>query len=66
MANRDPGAWEVIAPVPSSAPAAPSEHYKLGKPTATWTYRDAAGAELGRAPARTVPLFPGVSAPISK
>ena len=32
MGNRDPGAWEVIAPVPGDAPAAPTEHFKLGRP----------------------------------
>ena len=47
MGNRDPGAWEVLAPVPADAPAAPRAHYKLGKPTGTWTYRDASGAVLG-------------------
>jgi putative DNA primase/helicase len=40
-------AWELVAPVPADAPPPPSEHFKLGKPTARWTYTDAAGAVLG-------------------
>ena len=47
MGDRDRGAWQVLAPVPAGAPAPPREHYKLGKPAGTWTYRDAAGDELG-------------------
>ncbi len=39
--------WILVAPVPADAPAPPSEHFKLGKPTATWTYSDATGAVLG-------------------
>ena len=39
--------WTPVAPVPADAPAPPSEHFKLGKPSATWCYRDAAGAVLG-------------------
>ncbi|MCH7793914.1 MAG: ATP-binding protein, partial [Proteobacteria bacterium] len=34
-------------PVPNDAPAAPREHFKLGIPAETWTYRDASGALLG-------------------
>ena len=41
------GAWQLVAPVPADAPLPPLEHFKLGKPTATWTYTDAAGAVLG-------------------
>ncbi len=48
MADRDPGAWQVIAPVPGDVPAPPAAHFKLGQPTGTWIYRDAVGAELGR------------------
>ena len=48
MGDRGPGGWEVIAPVPADAPVAPAEHFKLGRPTATWTYRNAASDELGR------------------
>jgi len=36
-----------IRPVPPHAPEPPGRHYKQGKPSATWTYRDAAGAVLG-------------------
>ncbi|MDR3420129.1 MAG: ATP-binding protein [Xanthobacteraceae bacterium] len=34
-------------PVPPDAPIPPAEHFKLGKPSATWTYTAAAGAVLG-------------------
>jgi hypothetical protein len=39
--------WIPVMPVPADAPAPPSKHFKLGKPSATWCYRDAAGAVLG-------------------
>ncbi len=42
----EPG-WEVIAPVPGDAPAAPTEHPTRGTPSATWAYRDRDGALLG-------------------
>lgn len=41
--------WVSTMPVPSGAPAAPGSHFKLGKPTQRWTYRDAAGELLGYA-----------------
>lgn len=40
-------AWTIVVPVPAGAPAPPAEHFKLVKPTARWTYTDAAGAVLG-------------------
>ena len=39
-------AWDIVTPVPPDAPPLP-KHYKLGAPTATWTYRNAGGAVLG-------------------
>ena len=39
--------WISVVPVPAVAPPLPSEHFELGKPSATWTYTDAAGAVLG-------------------
>ncbi len=39
--------WRLVAPVPPDAPAAPDRHPKLGKPSARWEYRDAAGELLG-------------------
>jgi energy-coupling factor transporter ATP-binding protein EcfA2 len=39
--------FDAIMPVPADAPARPLEHPRLGKPTKTWTYHDAAGAVLG-------------------
>ncbi len=47
MGDRDPGAWAVLTPVPADTPGAPTEHYKLGKPAAIWTYRAAGAAVLG-------------------
>ena len=47
MGNRDPGGWQVITPVPTDAPPAPKVHFKLGKPSGVWVYRDGAGAVLG-------------------
>jgi putative DNA primase/helicase len=38
---------EVVVPIPADAPATPAEHFELGKSTATWPYRDAAGGALG-------------------
>ncbi len=43
----DPASWSPVLPVPADAPAPPAAHYKLGAPTATWTYRDADGRVLG-------------------
>lgn len=47
MGDRDPGAWQVVAPAPADAPTAPIEHVKLGRPAGTWTYQDANGDVLG-------------------
>ena len=47
MGDRDPGAWQVVAPAPTDAPTAPTEHFKLGRPAGTWTYQDANGDVLG-------------------
>jgi hypothetical protein len=40
-------AWAIVAPVPNESPPAPTEHFKLGKPCARWTYTDVAGSVLG-------------------
>ena len=45
--NNDRPFRRCIVPVPPEAPAAPERHPKLGKPSATWTYRDQEGAILG-------------------
>jgi len=37
---------ELVSPVPTDAPDVPATHARLGRPTATWTYRDASGAVL--------------------
>jgi hypothetical protein len=37
----------VVMPVPDGAPSPPAEHPTLGKPTATWCYRDAEDGVLG-------------------
>ena len=37
----------IVLPVPADAPKPPSEHFKLGKPSARWIYTDAAGKVLG-------------------
>ena len=39
--------WVPVMPVPDDAQPPPAEHFKLGKPTATWRYTDAAGGVLG-------------------
>lgn len=38
--------WTSITPVPDAAPPPPKAHYKRGKPTHVWTYRDAQGGVL--------------------
>jgi hypothetical protein len=43
----DKPAWVLILPVPENAPAPPTAHPRLGKPSRTWCYRDAAGGVLG-------------------
>jgi putative DNA primase/helicase len=40
-------AWSIVAPVPADASAPPAEHFKLGRPSARWTYTTADGAVLG-------------------
>jgi len=37
---------ELVSPVPADAAAMPLVHSKWGKPSATWTYRDASGETL--------------------
>ena len=37
---------ELVLPVPADAPPMPEAHFALGRPTARWKYRDAAGAVL--------------------
>ena len=39
--------WIPVMPVPDDAPPPPAEHFKLGKPAATWRYTDMAGGVLG-------------------
>lgn len=39
--------WTSVAPVPSDAPAVPSAHPTLGKPSKIWPYRTAEGKLLG-------------------
>ncbi len=43
-AAKDEG--ECVMPVPLDAPPRPGSHSKLGKPSATWTYRNAGGEPL--------------------
>jgi hypothetical protein len=45
-ANAKPN-WVSVVPVPADAPPPPAEHFKLGKPIATWTYTDPTRAVLG-------------------
>ncbi len=39
--------WTVLTPVPKNAPAAPVAHFKRGKPSAAYPYRDPRGGLLG-------------------
>lgn len=39
--------WKPILPAPDDAPAPPVAHIKRGKPSLSWTYRDAEGRVLG-------------------
>jgi len=39
--------WTPIHPVPADAPTPEFRHHKHGRPSATWTYRDASGAVIG-------------------
>ncbi|MDA8092330.1 MAG: VapE family protein [Betaproteobacteria bacterium] len=39
--------WRVLSPVPTDAPEPPRAHVVRGRPQATWSYRDGAGALLG-------------------
>ncbi len=39
--------WRPILPVPADAPPPPVAHIKRGKPSRTWTYRNAEGRVLG-------------------
>src|SRR5271166_3296170 len=48
VAARAPEDDELVSPVPADAPPPPTRHFGHGEPTATWTYRDASGAELCR------------------
>jgi len=43
-AKRDLGDW--VSPIPRDAPAALTSHHAHGKPSAVWTYTDAAGGAL--------------------
>lgn len=40
------GGWIAVVPVPSNAPPPPGAHYKHGRPSRRWVYRDAKGAVL--------------------
>jgi len=39
--------WKMIAPVPADAPPPFEKHFKLGKPSGRWTYKDRAGQVIG-------------------
>lgn len=39
--------WTPVAPMPLNVPPPPTEHPKLSRPTATWTYHGADGGVLG-------------------
>jgi putative DNA primase/helicase len=39
--------WTIVMPVPSDAPSPPVEHFKLGKPSARWTYLNSTASILG-------------------
>jgi len=41
--------WTAILPTPADTPAPAFEHYRHGKPSATWAYRDRDGNTLGHA-----------------
>lgn len=41
--------WTAILPTPADAPAPTFEHFRQGKPSATWAYRDRDGNTLGHA-----------------
>ena len=43
----DAPGWVVVMPAPADAPPPPRAHEFRGVPSATWAYRDAAGAVLG-------------------
>lgn len=47
--GKDTPSRSVAAAVPPDGPEPPGRNYNKGKPSATWTYRDAAGAVLGYA-----------------
>lgn len=38
--------WRPIVPIPDTAPTPPATHYRDGRPTAGWTYRNATGQAL--------------------
>ncbi|MGE3601009.1 MAG: hypothetical protein AB7N70_36310, partial [Dehalococcoidia bacterium] len=42
----DADGWRAIVPVPTDAGPPPDSHYRHGKPSRRWTYRDAAGGVL--------------------
>jgi len=46
VAAENPAA-ELVSPIPGDAPKRPAVHPKLGKPSAIWTYNDAAGEPIG-------------------
>ncbi len=39
--------WTAVVPVPADAPKPPASHHRLGKPIATWCYRNSKGELLG-------------------
>src|SRR5437764_7113455 len=47
--KRKPAMHLPVLPVPKDAPRPPTAHPTLGKPSMTWTYRNAASAILGYA-----------------
>lgn len=46
-AGADKAKRRAVMPIPADAPAPPASHASLGKPSRSWTYRDAAGAPIG-------------------
>jgi len=46
-ANAEKRDANLVMPVPADAPAPPATHTKLGRPTKSWPYKDAAGGVIG-------------------
>src|SRR5262249_53405052 len=46
-ANAEKRDANLVMPIPADAPAPPATHPKLGRPTKSWPYKDAAGSVIG-------------------